>query len=243
MKKLLTLLTALLALGIALAQEVTPPKFQGADIQRFMTRLAGEAEKIAVQQQIPAGELSPEVFIGLTVDAEGAVMDCRWLDNTAEGRDYRDAAPASERTKQLLTEALGGLEKWTPAERNGVPEAYPMTLKLRLPIAKIAKAQEADPLLFLGGDPAQTFHAWAQVRLRFDERFTGKGVEGVIRVKFYVEPDGKITIGDIEQSSDDKLAQEVIRVIKKSKGFWTPRAVRGVPQRASYVYGVNFHND
>lgn len=243
MRKLLTLLIALLALGTASAQEVTPPKFQGADVQRFMTRLAGEAEKIAVQAEIPSAELSPEVFIGLTIDKDGTVTDWRWLDNTCEGRDFRDAAPATAATKELLTKASEQLEKWTPAERNGTSEAYSMTLKLRLPVGKIAKAQEADPLLFLGGDPDQTFHAWVRVRLRFDERYTEKGVEGVIRVKFYVEPDGKITIGNIEQSSDDKLAQEVIRVIKKSKGFWTPRMVRGVPQRTAYVYGVNFHND
>ncbi|MFQ6940562.1 MAG: energy transducer TonB [Alistipes finegoldii] len=113
---------------------------------------------------------------------------------------------------------------------------------MRLPVEKIAKKQDADPLLFLGGDPDKTFHEWASLRLRYDGRFTGRGAkgEGVVRVRFYIEPDGKITIGEVIKSPDEKLSREMIRVIRSSKGKWTPRKVRGVPQRTAYEYGVNF---
>ena len=75
-----------------------------------------------------------------------------------------------------------------------------------------------------------------------DGRFIGRGAkgEGVVRVRFYIEPDGKITIGEVIKSPDEKLSREMIRVIRSSKGKWTPRKVRGVPQRTAYEYGVNF---
>lgn len=70
--------------------------------------------------------------------------------------------------------------------------------------------------------------------------FTEKGVEGVVHVRFYIEPDGRIAIGEVVQSPDERLTKEVLRVIRSSKGKWTPRKVRGVPQRTAYEYGVNF---
>ena len=139
-----------------------------------------------------------------------------------------------------MTEALGHLEAWTPARKDGLPVSYTWRLTMRLPVEKIAKRQEADPLLFMGGDPDETFHAWARVRLRYDERFSSRGVAGLVHVRFYIEPDGKVTIGEVLSSPDEKLAREVIRVIRASKGHWVPRRVRGVPQRTAYEYRINF---
>lgn len=45
------------------------------------------------------------------------------------------------------------------------------------------------------------------------------------------------------QSPDERLTKEVLRVIRNSKGKWTPRKVRGVPQRTVYEYRVNYHNN
>ncbi|MEI3541046.1 MAG: energy transducer TonB [Alistipes onderdonkii] len=81
---------------------------------------------------------------------------------------------------------------------------------------------------------------WARVRLRYDERFAARGVAGLVHVRFYIEPDGKVTIGEVLSSPDEKLSREVIRVIKASKGHWVPRRVRGVPQRTAYEYRINF---
>ena len=92
-------------------------------------------------------------------------------------------------------------------------------------------------------DGKPTTYSWRlTMRLRYDGRFTGRGAkgEGVVRVRFYIEPDGKITIGEVIKSPDEKLSREMIRVIRSSKGKWTPRKVRGVPQRTAYEYGVNF---
>ena len=206
----------------------------------FMARLIGETEKIVDAAQIPAAELSSQVVVGFTVDETGNVTQWRFLDNTCEGKDSVGVEPATPRTREAMTEALGRLEKWTPAMKDGKPTTYSWRLTMRLPVEKIAKRQEADPLLFMGGDPDETFHEWARVRLRYDERFSSRGVAGLVHVRFYIEPDGKVTIGEVLSSPDEKLSREVIRVIKASKGHWVPRRVRGVPQRTAYEYRINF---
>jgi len=95
----------------AAAQQTLPPRFQGADAKRFMARLMGEAEKLAIEKQIPASELSPQVVVAFTVDTAGRVDGWRFLDNTCQGRDKCDAEPATERTKQLVTERWGASKR------------------------------------------------------------------------------------------------------------------------------------
>ena len=174
MKRTAILLAALALWCGAAAQQTQPPRFQGADAKRFMARLMGETEKLAIEKQIPASELSPQVVVAFTVDTAGRVDGWRFLDNTCQGRDKCDAEPATERTKQLVTEALGRLEAWTPARKDGLSVSYTWRLTMRLPVEKIAKRQEADPLLFMGGDPDETFHEWARVRRRYDARFPSR---------------------------------------------------------------------
>lgn len=240
MKRIATILAAVAAWCGVWAQEVAPPRFQGADVQRFMARLVGETEKVIAEKEIPAGELSPQVAVGFTVDTAGCVTKWRFLDNTCEGRDFRDVEPATERTREAMTEALGRLERWTPAQEEGRATTYAWRLTMRLPVEKIARRQEADPLLFLGGDPSETFYDWAHERLRYDERFTAKGLAGVVHVRFWVEPDGKITIGEVVSSPDERMTREVVRVIRNSRGKWTPRKVRGVAQRTAFECRINF---
>ena len=98
--------------------------------------------------------------------------------------------------------------------------------------------QDPDHLLFQGEDPNTNFFEWVRTRVRYDDRF--RNVGGVVHVRFYVEPDGKITIGDVVESPDERLTKEVIRVIRNSRGEWTPRKVRGVPQRTAYQFRCNY---
>ena len=138
----------------------------------FMARLIGETEKIVDAAQIPAAEFSSQVVVGFTVDETGNVTQWRFLDNTCEGKDSVGVEPATPPTREAMTEALGRLEKWTPAMKDGKPTTYSWRLTMRL---------------------------------RYDGRFTGRGAkgEGVVRVRFYIEPDGKITIGEVIKSPDE----------------------------------------
>lgn len=221
------------------AAQVTPPRFQGAGAQRFMTRLAGETEKVIVEKEIPAEALSARVGVCFTVDTTGAVTGWRFADRTSDERDRLDLDPATPPTRETVTEALGRLEKWTPAVKDGRPVPYSWRLTIRIPVEKIAARQDPDPLLFMGEDPDKAFFEWARVRIRYDARYEGRG-EGLVHVRFWVEPDGRITIDQVLRTPDEKLAREVVRVIRNSKGKWTPRKVRGVPQRTAYVLRINF---
>lgn len=220
-------------------QELTPPKFNGANVEYFMRRLVGEFEKVAVERQIPAAEISPRVAVAFKVDTAGGVSEWRFRDSGSEGRDHSELPAASEATREAMTEAFSRLGGWSPAvDAEGRKSDYTLRLTLRLPVEKIVRAQDPDPLLFLGENPDKSFYAWAYERLRYDDRF--KNIGGVVHVRFYVEPDGKITIGDVSKSPDERLTKEAIRVIRNSKGKWTPRKVRGVPQRTAYEFRMNF---
>lgn len=238
-KLLLAALFAALWTGAFAQQELTPPKFNGADVEYFMRRLVGEFEKVAVERRIPAAEISMRVAVAFKVDSTGGVSEWRFRDNASEGRDRTDLPPASEATRGAMTEAFSHLEGWMPAvDAAGRKVDYTLRLTLRLPVEKIVRMQDPDPLLFQGEDPNTNFFEWVRTRVRYDDRF--RSVGGVVHVRFYVEPDGKITIGDVVESPDERLTKEVIRVIRNSRGEWTPRKVRCVPQRTAYQFCCNY---
>ena len=125
--RLLSILFVLLAgTGAVFAQsEVTPPAFNGAVIRVFMTRMAATVEKIAIEQQIPADSISPVVGIALQIDKAGNVAEWRYMDNTQEGRDHAEFAPAT---------AAGRWRRRTTvwAER-GVPRRWPTEVRFPTP--------------------------------------------------------------------------------------------------------------
>ena len=98
-----------------------------------------------------------------------------------------------------------------------------------------------DPLLFEGEDPAKSFPEWMRTKVRYDERFANTG--GVVRVKFYIEPDGRITGEEVLETPDKRLSWYVVKAIRSSRGKWTPRKVRGVPQRTAWEFSCNYVNE
>ena len=182
-------------------------------------------------------EVTPPAFNGAVIRVFMTRMAA-----TVEKIAIEQQTAATRRAMEKAYDRLGGT--WSPATlADGSPVSYTSRMTIRIPVEKIRRAQDADPLLFMGENPDENFHAWAKMRIRYDGRFTEKGVEGVVHVRFYIEPDGRIAIGEVVQSPDERLTKEVLRVIRSSKGKWTPRKVRGVPQRTAYEYRVNYHNN
>ena len=176
MKLLLAALFAALWTGAFAQQELTPPKFNGADVEYFMRRLVGEFEKVAVERRIPAAEISMRVAVAFKVDSTGGVSEWRFRDNASEGRDRTDLPPASEATRGAMTEAFSHLEGWMPAlDAAGRKVDYTLRLTLRLPVEKIVRMQDPDPLLFQGEDPNTNFFEWVRTRVRYDDRFRNVG--------------------------------------------------------------------
>ena len=245
MKKylLLPIISAAFCTFAAFGQEQPEaPRFNGADVQYFMRRVIDEFGMVVRERNVPAETLSPKVGVAFVVRADGSIDEWRFRDSTSEGRDRCDLAPASEATRATLTEAFSRLGGWSPATyADGRTTDYTLRLTLRIPVEKYLREQDPDPLLFLGEDPGESFTEWMRERVRYDERFARVG--GIVCVKFYIEPDGRITIGETLETPDPKLSKEVIRVIRGSKGKWTPRKVDGVPQRTAYEYRCNYVNE
>lgn len=241
--KILFSLVSVLSGLFAFAQEQPDaPRFNGADVQYFMGRLVGEFGKVVEERQIAAETLTPQVAVAFVVRADGSVGEWRFRDRSCEGRDRYDVDPASETTREALTEAFSRLDGWSPATyADGRTTDYTLRLVLRLPVEKYLRAQEPDPLLFQGRDPRESFTEWMRERVHYDARYAKVG--GVVRVKFYIEPTGRVVIGEVLQSPDEQLTKEVLRAIRASKGKWTPRKVDGVPQRTAYEFHCNYVND
>lgn len=238
MKRILIFALSLLSSG-AFAQATPPPDSPGVDSEYFMHRLTVEAEKIAVERKVPAAELSPTVIISCRVDTLGNITGIRYLDNTVEGSDYRDTAPVTAATREVMAEALKRVdERLLPIEHNGRKVEYELSMRLRIPVEKIAEQQSVDPLLFQGEDPDTKFPAWVQSQVHDDGHAAGS-----VQIRFWVEPDGRITVGKVVESPDEKLSKEIVRAIRGSRGEWTPRRVRGVPQRTAYDYRADFAKD
>ncbi|MDE6508423.1 MAG: energy transducer TonB [Alistipes sp.] len=242
MKFLATLFLCIGLCGTAAAQELEPATYNHAAIKFFRSRLISEIQKVAVEQQCPYDDLSEHVVVAFRIDTLGHVSRWRFLDNTCDGRDHTEVEPASAPTRELVTAAFEKMDgEWQPARRGARKVPYNLQLRLRIPVDRIERALNPDPLLFQGENPDKSFYSWMRTRVRYDERFAKVG--GKVHVRFFVEPDGGITIDEVVESPDAKLTKEVLRVIRSSRGKWTPRKVDGVAQRTPYEVRINYVND
>ena len=192
------LLSVVLAFSglLSFAQEQPEaPRFNGADVQYFMRRLVGEFGEVVEERQIAAETLSPQVAVAFEVSADGSVGEWRFRDRNSEGRDRYDVEPASETTREALTEAFSRLGGWSPATyADGRTTDYTLRLVLRLPVEKYLRAQEPDPLLFLGKDPRESFTEWMRARVHYDARYVPNHVwTHIIYILYWCWPYRKLS--------------------------------------------------
>lgn len=230
--------------GVSAQQPVEPPRYDGAVVKVYVTRLAATVEDVAVEERIPADSLSPEVAVALRIDSLGNFVGWRFLDNTCEGGDRMDLEPATPLTRQVVERAIERMDgAWSPARRaDGRAVGYVQRLRFRVPRQRIEQQVNPDPLLFMGEIPGENFFYWVTDRTGYrSDRFPTTG--GRVHIRFYVEADGRVTIDEVLRSPDERLTKRVIRAIRRSEGKWTPRKVDGVPQRTAYTFRGNFINE
>ena len=230
--------------GVSAQQPVEPPRYDGAVVKVYVTRLAATVEDVAVEERIPANSLSPEVAVALRIDSLGNFVGWRFLDNTCEGAYRQDLEPATPLTRQVVERAIERMDgAWSPARRaDGRAVGYVQRLRFRVPRQRIEQQVNPDPLLFMGEIPGENFFYWVTNRTGYrSDRFPTTG--GRVHIRFYVEADGRVTIEEVLRSPDDRLTKRVIRAIRRSEGKWTPRKVDGVPQRTAYTFRGNFINE
>lgn len=242
MKRLATLIIVLLLSGVVYAQneDVAPPTFNGGEMRFFRARLAARIKNLAVEKRYPYAELSENVVVAFRVDTVGDISCWRFVDCASQGVDHVDIEPASAATRALVTDAFESLEgEWQPARQGDRKVPYQVRLRLRLPLGRIEQALNPDPLLFMGKDPRTSFYPWLRKHIRYNDRFRNNA-GGRVHVRFFIEPDGGITIGEVVETPDEKLTREVLRVIRNSRGKWTSRKVDGVATRTPYEVLVDF---
>lgn len=72
-----------------------PPRYDGAVVKVYMTRLVAKVRDLAVEGRIPADSLSEEVVLALRLDTLGQVVERRFLDNACSGADRCEVDPAT----------------------------------------------------------------------------------------------------------------------------------------------------
>jgi len=92
----------------------------------------------------------------------------------------------------------------------------------------------------MGETPDKSFHQWARTHMHYFANAGSSKAEGQLVVRFRVESDGRITILEASDFPDQKLVRDVVRVIRKSEGKWTPRRIDGKPVASEYSYRVYY---
>lgn len=208
-----------------------------ADLTAFVARMSSLIEELAVKAKIPADSISTAVSLALNVDIHGKIIRWHYCDNKGAGADFTDLKPASQTTRQLIEEAyeqISNESAFTAVDTAAL--AYTSRIKIRMPKEKIALALDVTPLLFLGEKPDKTFAKWMESRLHDEGYQLGNEDKATVHIRFYIEPDGRITPGEVLHAADERVARNIFRVIRTGRGFWTPRQIRGVPQRTAYEY-------
>ncbi len=202
-------------------------------------RLTGEMKKIALEsEEFFPDSLSEEVVLAGEVDTAGLFRIVRFLDDRCDGRSFRNVPPATPTARKLVTTAAERLERWTPAsDPSGRPVAYPLTLRVQLPVQYIRAARspkQENSVLFMDGDPDETFHKWLHPRI-------GELAVGRYHVIIWVEPDGSLGRIETIEAPTEKDGRKFERIIRAGKGKWTPRQSDGTPVRSSFEYRLNMH--
>lgn len=91
---------------------------------------------------------------------------------------------------------------------------------------------------FMGGD-LRTFHTWVQKNVSYPMIAQENGIQGRVLLQFVVEKDGSLSQIKVLQAPDQSLAEEAVRVLKKSPK-WEPAKQRNKPVRLSFTMPVEF---
>lgn len=241
MKRMVILLSLLLwTTGGAAAQTAEEglelPRYRTGNMKYFHMCLTEELGKAVDDVACEADEIPERVTVRFTIDTAGRLTDVIYPDRTGERRTYADQEPVSQAARALVDAALERMDGWTPARRDGRPVPYRTGVVLRMPSEKI-RMKGIEPLRFKGGDPERTFYDYMRVRVRI-QNFLEAGLTGLVKIRFWVEPDGKLTIGEVVESPDKRMTREVIRAIRTSEGKWTPARKEGNPIRQEFVFST-----
>ena len=91
---------------------------------------------------------------------------------------------------------------------------------------------------FQGGG-LEKFRAWVQNTVRYPQIAQESGIQGIVIIKFVVEPTGMLSNFQVLQTPDKSLSDAAIAVLQKSPK-WEPGRQRNKPVRCTYTLPVIF---
>jgi TonB family protein len=215
MKRILILAAmALLGASHAAAQSEVMPKFEGGGVAEFRTWVAMNS---AYTKEAMDKGVTGVVSSAFTIDEKGRV------------RNVNIESSPDRSLSEVVAAAIKRSPRWEPATKDGVAVEKRMKLDVRFALGTPEKPHryEKDGFMleeqmpdFMGGG-ADVFRWWVSQRVKYPAEAMERGIQGTVRVLFYVEPDGSVRDAIPIGSPLPYLSAEAVRVIKTSP-MWSP---------------------
>lgn len=165
-------------------------------------------------------EVAPLDEQQIIITAKILDVESAQVDNETYTRTKIDASELEKKCSELAKTLL----RWT-SPIDDLTSEVPFFIVEQMPI-------------FQGGG-VELFRAWMMQNLEYPMIALENGVQGRVVVTFVVEKDGSVTPGEILQSPDKLLSDEVIRLLK-SAPKWTPGMQRNFYVRVKYTLPIEF---
>jgi TonB family protein len=164
--------------------------------------------------------LSPEIDL----EAKRLISLCQWLPPVLDGKKV------SGFLVQKVIFKPSAYRKWA-ADRAYVPRNDP-------PGKIFPKENTNPPPQFFSGGSLVNF---INRNLNYPEMAKSAGVEGLVEVRFIVEPSGRITSVGVHKGIGGGCDEEALRVIRKTN--WKPGSLKGIQVRTQNYVPIQFKID
>lgn len=214
------------------------PRFEGGDLNKFRQWVQ---MRVQYPKELQQAGVEGRVIVSFEVDKDGSVVNVQ----TRRTPDSR----LSDRVVKLVKQS----PKWEPGKQRGqavrvsytIPIEFKITKTEAEPQAAEAHEEENTPFLiveqmptFEGGD-INAFRQWTEAQLKPQHDADGNPLTGMVICSFVIEADGSLSEIIPLRSPDQRLTDEVVRIIKLSPR-WEAGRQRGQAVRVKFTVPVQF---
>ncbi len=234
-------------LNTAFSQEITPPECYGG------TRLLKDfiKEEMVYPPKAIADQIEGKVELSFIVKPDGSTTDMKVTNSISPEIDAE--------AKRICNKIL-----WYPATELGKPVAYMQTMELKFNIKKyqgICKARGYDSIVYphqpidtsnrvyavgnldvypkpIFNETDRNFSNFIHNHLKYPDAAFKQNVSGTVKLKFVVEPSGRISNIVTEKSVGAGCTEEAIDVVRELR--WIPGLIDNVAVRAFMCLEITF---
>lgn len=232
MKRLLLLCIAcFVTCSVAKAQIVDPRLPDGGSFDDLADAFHQKMVGVMARGGYKVNELSKNAIVTFTIDTLGQCVNPEFPLSYG-GETYFP----TERSKELVKATLAEMGTFYPAELERRKIFYNVTLFVDftlLPGAVVPPSYKGN-----GKNSMQALCDYVVGRIQLHEGMLHDVFE--VQVEFFVERDGRVTLGRVLKSTDPTMEHQIQRAILKTSGKWTPGYMMGIPIRVTYVLPLRF---